>query len=131
MERKLRRSRQDNVIAGVCGGVAKYLNIDVTIVRIVWVIAALLGGPGFIAYLICAIVIPKESGEEVYEYEEEEPEVKDHRNKMYLGLALIALGGYFGFQALFPNFEFKFLWPIVLIGVGVLLINRHHREEDE
>lgn len=131
MERKLRRSRKDNVISGVCGGFANYFNIDVMIVRIIWVIAALLGGPGFIAYLVCAIIIPKETGEERYEYDEEEPEVRDHRNKMYLGLGLVALGGYFGFQAIFPNFDFKFLWPLVLIGGGVWLINRNHDREAE
>lgn len=54
------RSRTDSKLAGVCGGIAAYFNIDVTLVRILWVISSILGGPGIGIYIICAIVIPKE-----------------------------------------------------------------------
>ena len=47
-------------LAGVCGGVAKYLDIDPTIVRIVWLVLLLAYGLGGIAYLICWILLPKE-----------------------------------------------------------------------
>ena len=46
----------NNVIAGVCGGVANFLNIDVKIVRIVWVIAVLFAGVGVLAYLLLWII---------------------------------------------------------------------------
>ena len=46
----------NKVIAGVCGGVANLLNVDAKIVRIVWVIAALFGGVGVLAYLLLWIV---------------------------------------------------------------------------
>ena len=58
--RKLYKSRTDRKICGVCGGVAEYLNVDSTIVRIALVLFCLAGGSGVIAYLIAALVIPEE-----------------------------------------------------------------------
>ena len=60
MEKKLYRSKTEKKIAGVCGGLAKFLNIDVTIVRLIWAIVVGCGGAGLLAYLICALVIPEE-----------------------------------------------------------------------
>ena len=60
MEKKLYRSRVDRRIAGVCGGLAVYFNVDPTIIRLIWVIFALTFGSGLLAYLICALVIPEE-----------------------------------------------------------------------
>ncbi|HEU5402908.1 MAG TPA: PspC domain-containing protein [Terriglobales bacterium] len=63
--RRLVRPRCDRKIAGVCAGVAEYFDLDVTLVRVVWLIVAFFGGGGFIAYLIAWIVMPNES-ERVY-----------------------------------------------------------------
>ncbi len=49
----------DKKIAGVCGGVANYLNIDPTIVRILWLVLVLFCGVGLLAYLLCWILFPK------------------------------------------------------------------------
>jgi phage shock protein C len=58
---KLMRSRTDKKIAGVCGGLAKYLGISSTIIRIIFVAALFLGyGSFFLVYLAMAIVMPKE-----------------------------------------------------------------------
>ena len=59
MQKKLYRSVNDKKIAGVCGGLAKYLNIDPTVIRVIWALIAL-GGAGIVAYLICALIIPEE-----------------------------------------------------------------------
>ncbi len=58
--RKLYRSRGERMIAGVCGGLAEYFDLDVTLIRLVFVVATLLGGHGILAYLICLILIPLE-----------------------------------------------------------------------
>ncbi len=58
----LRRSRQDRVIAGVCGGVARSLGIDPVIVRVLVAAFAIAGGAGIIAYLIAWLVIPDDDG---------------------------------------------------------------------
>ncbi|MCY3834190.1 MAG: PspC domain-containing protein [Chloroflexi bacterium] len=58
--KRLYRSRKDRQIAGVCGGVGDYLGIDATIVRLLWVILSIAGGPGLLLYLIMAVVVPEE-----------------------------------------------------------------------
>ena len=60
MEKKLYRSVQDKKIAGVAGGMAKYFNIDPTVVRLVWALAIVFAGAGLLAYIVCAFVIPEE-----------------------------------------------------------------------
>lgn len=60
MEKKLYKSKKDEKICGVCAGLAKYFSIDVTIIRIAWLIAILCAGTGLLAYIICAIVMPEE-----------------------------------------------------------------------
>jgi len=57
--RKLTRSHHDRTVLGVCGGVAQYLEVDATIVRIGFVAATLLGGPGLIAYIVLALLMPE------------------------------------------------------------------------
>lgn len=56
--RKLYRSNKDYKLAGVCGGIAEYLGIDATFIRLGWILFTLLGGSGILAYLIAWAVIP-------------------------------------------------------------------------
>ena len=56
--KKLFRSRSNRVIGGVCGGLAEYLNMDATIIRLILVLAVLFAGCGLLAYIIAALVIP-------------------------------------------------------------------------
>lgn len=58
MEKKLYRSTTNKTIAGVCAGLAEYMNIDPTIVRVIWALVGL-SGSGIIAYLVCALIIPE------------------------------------------------------------------------
>lgn len=58
----LTRSASNTMIAGVCAGLADYLNIDPTVVRLLFVLGFFLTGPGiFLAYLVMAVVIPLET----------------------------------------------------------------------
>jgi len=60
-KKRLYRSRRDRIIAGVCGGLGDYFDVDPTLIRIVWVLITVFGvGSGFLAYLICWIIIPDE-----------------------------------------------------------------------
>jgi len=61
MQKKLYRSRTNKSLSGVCGGLGEYLNIDPTLVRVLWVVASLFmaGFPGLIVYIIMACVIPE------------------------------------------------------------------------
>ena len=58
MEKKLYRNTKDKMLAGVCSGCAEYINIDPTVVRVLWSLIGL-SGAGLIAYLICALIIPE------------------------------------------------------------------------
>ena len=58
MNKKLYRSNTNKMLAGVCAGLAEYLNIDPTIVRVIWALVGL-SGAGIVAYLICALIIPE------------------------------------------------------------------------
>lgn len=57
MNKRLYRVNEGKMIAGVCGGVAEYFNIDPTVVRVIWAILGLSGG-GVLAYIIAALIIP-------------------------------------------------------------------------
>lgn len=58
--RKLTRSTTNRSICGVCGGIGEYINIDPTIIRIIWIFCSLTScGTGLIVYLIAALVIPE------------------------------------------------------------------------
>lgn len=59
-EKKLFRSRINRKIAGVCGGLGDYFNIDPTLVRILFLIFLLFGGGGLLLYIICWIAVPEE-----------------------------------------------------------------------
>ena len=58
--RRLYRSRNDRMIGGICGGLAEYFNIDPVLMRVLWVVFAVMGA-GLLVYLILLLVIPEES----------------------------------------------------------------------
>ena len=58
--RKLYRSRTDRKLAGVCGGLAKYFGADATLIRVLFVVLAVLGGSGLVIYLAMWIIVPNE-----------------------------------------------------------------------
>lgn len=59
MEKRLYKSNQNKMIDGVCGGVAEYFGVDPTVVRLLWALFSLMGGSGILAYIIAAIIIPR------------------------------------------------------------------------
>ena len=63
MEKKLYRSRTDKMLAGVCGGIGAYLNIDPTVIRVIYVTLSVFSAafPGLLLYIILAILMPQES----------------------------------------------------------------------
>lgn len=60
MEKKLYRSRVNRKLAGVCGGIAEYFNVDPTIIRLVFVVLAICAGCGLLAYLLAWIIVPEQ-----------------------------------------------------------------------
>lgn len=60
MNKRLYKSNKEKLVAGVCGGIAVYFNVDPTLVRLAWILFCALGGSGLLAYIVAAIVIPQE-----------------------------------------------------------------------
>ena len=59
--KKLYRSKTDRVFAGLCGGVAEYLNVDSTVIRLIWLLITIFTGlvPGLIVYFIALFIVPE------------------------------------------------------------------------
>jgi len=115
--RRLKRSLNDRVFAGVCGGLADYLGISAVGIRIVWFIMALAGGTGIVAYLIAIFLIPNE-----------QPVVRraprpSGSGRLIFGLLLILFGSLIMLRHWFwfPFDFFSAFWKIVL-PVGLILI---------
>jgi phage shock protein C len=63
--KKLMRSSNNKMIAGVCGGLADYLNLDPTVVRLIFMLLFFLGGHGLLVYLILWLVMPVQMVEQL------------------------------------------------------------------
>ncbi len=121
--RRLYRSVRYKVFGGVCGGFAEYFNIDVVIVRVLWVLFALTGGIGVPAYLICWIIIPQRIDAEI-------PLPPKSHTGLVIGIVLVILGIMliFSWSGLhiycFPFGQFG-LFPFsaifIIVGLGLLL----------
>ena len=144
MPTRLERSTTDKIIAGVCGGIAQYLQIDVTWIRLVVVILAVFGGVGIIAYIVLAILMPLPgqraivSGAPAGPSDATEPyptagtaasPVDTERRRQFAGYALIAIGVIFllNNQGLFRFLEWRTIWPLALVAIGVLLLAQRVR----
>ena len=64
MNKKLYKSTKDKKLAGVCGGIAEYFGVDSVWIRLAWVLVSLCLGTGILAYIVCALIIPKHPPEE-------------------------------------------------------------------
>lgn len=60
MQKRLYRSTTNKNLAGVCGGLGEYFNIDPVLVRVLFVLTAMMGGPGLIVYIVLALIIPEQ-----------------------------------------------------------------------
>lgn len=121
---RLRRSREDRVIAGVCGGVGTYLGVDPIWLRLAFVILAVGGGAGVLIYLIAWLIIPQQGDDEVLTAREGG---KGSDGAVVAGVILVAAGLLFFFNTLFPWFD-RVMWPLMVIavGLGLLLAGRRH-----
>lgn len=63
MEKRLYKINRGKMVDGVCGGIAEYFGLDPTLVRLAWIIFSAMGGSGILAYIVAAVVIPREPEE--------------------------------------------------------------------
>lgn len=116
--RVLRRSSTDKVIAGVCGGLGRYLGIDPVLLRIAFVVLAIAGGGGVLLYIVSWILIPEEKGGE--SLGETGPSSAES-TRLIIGGALIAVGTILLLDLSIPRLG-RYVWPLALVVVGVAII---------
>ena len=175
MAERLYRSRDDRMLSGVAGGLARVMGADPSIVRIVWVLVTLLsGGIGLVVYIVMAIVVPEappgwdgsSSGPPAGSMPRQpvppggwvapdgsvvpfaggapdaggtsgSPGTPDpaawgrsqtrssgdgRRAGVVIGAILILLGGAFLVREFMPGFDLSAVWPVIFIGIGVVLL---------
>jgi phage shock protein PspC (stress-responsive transcriptional regulator) len=117
--KRLERSRSDRMVAGVCGGLARYFDIHPAFYRVGFVVLTLLGGSGILIYVAAALVIPDEGREESLA----EEVLRDHRNRPWplIGLGIIALGSVVVLSnaTFWPNGGLA--WLLALLAGGAIL----------
>jgi len=120
MAKKLFRSTTDKMIGGVCGGLAQYLEIDSTVVRILCAIIILFTwGVGLAAYIVAWILVPEDAG-----YAEGSSDVDPEQRRKLIGGILIGVGALVFLGRMFAWFDFKVVMAIVLVAAGVYILVR-------
>ncbi|MCX6252754.1 MAG: PspC domain-containing protein [Bacteroidetes bacterium] len=147
--RRLYRSTTDKKIGGVCGGLAEYFDIDPLLIRLLFVIVALVGGGGVLLYIILWIITPEKPfalnqpgaysepipKQDPYERPATPPEpapaekpaykvtkAPRSRGSLIGALVLITLGVLFLADEFIPRLSFGDLWPVILIVIGIGLL---------
>ncbi|MFN3528395.1 MAG: PspC domain-containing protein [Bacteroidia bacterium] len=135
MQKRLFRSRKDRVLAGVAGGLAAHLNTDPVIIRVAFVALSLVGGGGLLAYIIMWAIIPEEAisftkndVENTFDTSNapdttDLPTENQYRSgSVVAGTILIIIGGLFLADEFLPNFAFQKYWPLLLVGLGIVIL---------
>jgi phage shock protein C len=126
----LHRSRSDRVVAGVCGGLGEYLGIDPVVVRLGFILLTVAGGIGLPVYLLLAVIMPSAASvgasKAIPVWGGLESNWRHQRRRRLAAAALILLGSYFLLEnaGLLHWLAPGVFWPMVLIGLGVLLLTR-------
>jgi phage shock protein PspC (stress-responsive transcriptional regulator) len=155
MEKKLQRNEQEKTIAGVCAGLAEYFDVDVTWVRIAFVLAVLAGFSGVLAYIILWIAVPAKpfvpdygqfnADYKVYDTAANPsgpvndpsftgvpyPRKKSKNGGVAIGLIFVIFGAFFlldEFDFVPYWFEFGKLWPLVFIIPGIMMITKANKK---
>lgn len=128
MKKRLYRSRDQKIIAGVCGGIGEYFELDPVLVRIIAVLFCLASGFGIIAYIIAWIVMPK--GEIIGEENTRDINFAPW-NKYLPGIIMIGIGAILLVRTHWYWFAWGDFWPVLLIMVGLLVIFRSQRKDDK
>jgi phage shock protein PspC (stress-responsive transcriptional regulator) len=122
------------MLFGVAGGLARYLNVDSSIVRIVWALLVLAGGAGILLYIVAAIVIPEEPegftsgaggapGPGLAGSVDGSPNTRTDLGNapIIFGIVLVLIGGWLLLER-FIDIDSRFVWPIVVLVLGLVLV---------
>jgi phage shock protein C len=146
--KRLYKSQRNKIIAGVCGGIAEYLDVDPVLVRIIAVLFFFTGGATLIAYIIGVIIMPQQPSQAPIAIDPTQPQsassIQDVSTKgndkigsLIIGIIMIVFGLHFLLRNIpffhpyywwFWDMGWKFFWPSVLILVGLFVIVRGARK---
>jgi phage shock protein C len=149
VNRRLYRSRTDSMIGGVAAGLADYLNADPAIVRIVWAILVVVtGGAALIVYIVAWIVVPEGPEESIAPATDPvtggvlaptgEPATSTVSPRsgsggqagVVIGIGLVVVGAWFLLREYLPEIDWGLIWPLVLVGIGALVVVTSMRRSD-
>ena len=152
MRERLYRSRTDRMLLGVAGGLARYLDIDASLVRIVWALLVFAGGAGILLYIVAAIVIPEEpvasgvgdlppqpgdptpvtdavagaapgaAAGQPWGYRGGAERRERAGGAVLIGVVLVVIGAWLLLQRFLPEIDAEFVWPILLVLLGGALV---------
>lgn len=139
-EARLTRSNDDRIVAGVCGGLAAYLDIDSVFVRLAFVILLFASGIGLPIYVILWIVMPEQDSDSYSDVEVIQKNLGEMGETVSSGVSRIGRPGTVGILLLLLGTYFllnqlgwlnwiggAIFWPLVIIGFGVFLLIRRNR----
>ena len=123
LDNRLHKSTKDKIISGVCGGLGEYFRIDSSIIRIIWAVTAFAYGTGILLYIVAAVIFPSE------EYEkgagdDSSDNIPSGDNSKLIGVILIISGLLFLLGQFTPFLDSKYVWPVLLIVLGLVVIVR-------
>ena len=144
MARRLTRDTKNAVLGGVAAGFGNYIDLDPVLIRLIFIVLCLAGGSGLIIYIVAWLVMPRDDQEVAAdgmpppadqfasEVKEAGERVVDNirrstadsgRGRLIGGLILMVLGFLFLMNQFYALdwLRFRYLWPLVLVGVGVML----------
>lgn len=135
------RSRTDKVFGGVCGGIARSLNTDPFLIRLIFALLFIFAGSGIILYIILWIALPEEplpmfqdfdptTGNPAKPEQEQQPSTSQppayvprrNNGSLIVGIILIGVGLVFLAERLIPRIHFGDFWPVIIVLAGVALI---------
>lgn len=149
MAAKLHRSLTDKKIAGVAGGIAKYIDVDPVIVRVAFIALTVFNGVGLLMYIILWVIVPKENqvlaAENGIQFSEDanvnnksESSLTNQKRKTesIFGYFLVILGIFFLMDNFIPGIDWGDYFPVIFIFIGIWLINNANKnkvkdEDDE
>lgn len=139
--KRLYRDSRNKVLGGVCSGLANYFNLDVALLRVLFVVAFLFASFGFWLYIILWVVIPID-GQQI----EENESGTNHRSEtvsetvsssaskstsLIAGIAVMLMGVIFLINNFIPISWVWKLWPLILVAIGVVMIVNASKKGDD